>query len=608
MRRCVPLMTSLMLIVAAGAGTAQIFPPGTSADSQYLSRVDQAANQLFYQVEQLKILLGSLRSPQNASPLQVLVRRTDGYYEDTLRFTRMLQGNPPREQVVRDYARLDRTGDDVVRSARELAGLLQSARLYQLASRIEHADQVLSAAVNTGGGGNQPGTHIARLARSLDTQAEELLRIARETLKNDPISQQLEREIRVFTRAADQFRQAAEAGGPLPGLRNAFEPAGRAWNTVTQYLASHNFLWESIALRQQTVQVSSLVSLTAQAVGSKVPPVPNPPVPPNPQPPNPDSNPWFPSINPFRQRAVYALGADAGGGPHVRVFQSARAGDFHDFIAYYPDFRGGVRVAVGDVDGDGVLDVITAPGRGMRSLIRVFNGRDMSLMREFVAFDGNYANGVWVAAADMRRDGRAEIICGADQGGLPIVRVFDGATGQRLAEFAAYEAPFRGGVRVAVGDVNGDGIPDIVTAPGPGRPALIRVFDGRNPANVLSQFDAYKLDFIGGAFVAAADFTKNGRSEIVTAAGVGGGPHVRIFDGRRGQVLSEFFAYDQQFRGGARVACRDVNGDGVPDIITAPGPGMPPLIRIFSGRGGQVLNEFMAYDPQFLGGVFVGCR
>src|SRR5207247_9581892 len=143
---------------------------------------------------------------------------------------------------------------------------------------------------------------------------------------------------------------------------------------------------------------------------------------------------------------------------------------------------------------------------GMLSLVRVFNGRDLTLMREFLAFDGQYDRGVWVAAADIRRDGRAEIICGADEGGLPIVRVYDGATGQKLTEFAAYEPPFRGGVRVAVGDVNGDGIPDIITAPGPGRPSFVRVFDGRNPANVvLSQFDAYELTFIGGAFVAAAD-------------------------------------------------------------------------------------------------------
>src|SRR5206468_777020 len=114
------------------------------------------------------------------------------------------------------------------------------------------------------------------------------------------------------------------------------------------------------------------------------------------------------------------------------------------------------------------------------------------------------------------------------EGGAPVVRVFEGATGRMLREFGAYERGFRGGVRVAVGDVNGDRVPDIITAPGPGRPALIRAFDGRNPGptNVIAQFDAYDLAFTGGAYVAAGDFTGDGRADIVTGAGETGGPHV----------------------------------------------------------------------------------
>jgi hypothetical protein len=561
-----------------------------------------AANQLFSRVEQLRVLLSSLRAaPQQAGPLQALIRRTDGYYEETLAFARMLQRNPPREQVEREYRRIDRSGDDVTRQTRDLARLLQSAPLYQAASQIEAADQLLAAAVASGGG-NLPGGHFARLTRSLDAQCDELLRVVREAVRNDALGRALERDVRAFNAAVDRFRRAAEAGGPPANLQAAYEPLGRTWAAVVQTLSASPDAWQFAAVRQQATQVNSLVAVINQAINGATP-LPPFPIPPVPNPPTP-----LPPGQAPPRRATYAIGADQLGGPHVRVFHSPRREDFQDFMAYHPDFRGGVRVAVGDIDGDGVSDIITAPGPGMPSLVRVFNGRDLSLMREFLAFDGRYDRGVWVAAGDLRRDGRAEIICGADEGGLPIVRVFDGATGRRLTEFATYEGQFRGGVRVAVGDINGDGTPDIITAPGPGRPALVHVFDGRNPQNVLSQFDAYELAFIGGAFISAADFFRNGRAEIVTGAGVGGGPHVRVFDGLRGQPVFDFFAYDKDNRGGARVACRDVNGDGVPDIITAPGPGLPAVIRVFNGRGGQLLHEFLAYDPQFLGGAFVGCR
>src|SRR5207253_8830169 len=43
---------------------------------------------------------------------------------------------------------------------------------------------------------------------------------------------------------------------------------------------------------------------------------------------------------------------------------------------------------------------------------------------------------------------------GADAGGVPQVRLIDPATGQEQSSFLAYDSAFRGGVRVALGDVN----------------------------------------------------------------------------------------------------------------------------------------------------------
>jgi hypothetical protein len=560
-------------------------PPGANwGNLPYLTQVTQAANQLFYSVEQLNSAVGTLRHPQ-APALQ---RQLGAYYEDTLRFSRMLERNPPRPQVEQEYRRLDRRGDEVVKNIRTFAAANQNSLLYQLASSVEFADQRLAAAVIGGGPTPPPAGDLVRLTRTLDRQSDDLLRIARETLKSDPISQQLERHIRGFSAAVDQFRRLVETNGDVAG---GFAGVQSAWTAVTQNLSSGNFLWESTALRQSAVQVSGLVTTLSRLIGGNVPAPP----------------PW-PPFNPDRKRSIYAVGADAGGGPHVRVFQSARAGDMASFMAYSPDFRGGVRVAIGDVDGDGVKDIITAPGPGMPPLVRVFSGRDLSLIREFLAFDAGFTGGVWVAAASFNKNGRTEIVCGADRGGAPIVRVFDVITGQKFAEFLAYEAGFRGGARVAIGDVNGDGVPDIITAPGPGRAATIRVFDGRNANNVLSQFDAYDPTFLGGAFVATGDFGRDGRKELFIGPDAGGGSHCKLVNGLTGQVAYSFFPVDQNFAGGIRVACCDVNGDGVPDFICTTGPGAPTAVRIFNGRGGQLLNEFLAFDPAWTGGAFVGCR
>ena len=85
--------------------------------------------------------------------------------------------------------------------------------------------------------------------------------------------------------------------------------------------------------------------------------------------------------------------------------------------------------------------------------------------------------------------------------------------------------------------------------------------------------------------VACGDITGDGIAEIITGAGPGGGPHVRVWQyTAAGQPVTEllgFWAYAPYFTGGVRVAAADVTGDGVADIITGAGPGGGPHIRVF---------------------------
>ena len=311
--------------------------------------------------------------------------------------------------------------------------------------------------------------------------------------------------------------------------------------------------------------------------------------------------------------AALVTGADAGGGPHVKSFVAAAgtlaftSGPGSSFFAFNPAFGGGVRVATGDVDGDGRQDIITAPGSGAGPHVRVFSGATGAELMSFFAYDPAIANGVFVAAGDVDGDGRADIITGAGAGGGPHVRVFSGATGGELMSFFAYSPSFAGGVRVGAGDVNGDGLADIITAVGPGGGPHVRVFSGATGAELMSFF-AYDPSLANGVFVAAGDVDGDGRSDIITGADAGGGPHVRVFSGATGGELMSFFAYDPAFRGGVRVAATDVDRDGRADIITAAGPGGGPHVRAFSGATGAEIASFFAYDPSFKGGLFVAGR
>ncbi len=194
------------------------------------------------------------------------------------------------------------------------------------------------------------------------------------------------------------------------------------------------------------------------------------------------------------------------------------------------------------------------------------------------------------------------------------VEVIDTATGQVVAQFSAFDPAFTGGVSIAWGDVNGDGTPDLVVGAGAGGGPEVKVIDGSKlddvgpngaiaPAALLADFYAFDPNFTGGVSVAAADFTGDGRADIVVGAGRGGGPQVKVFDGATMTMLRAFFAFDPNFTGGVSVAAAEVGA--AHDLVVGAGAGGGPAVGVFDGTTGARLQSFFAFDPNFAGGVSV---
>jgi hypothetical protein len=281
--------------------------------------------------------------------------------------------------------------------------------------------------------------------------------------------------------------------------------------------------------------------------------------------------------------------------------------DGHERLSFtpFPQFVGAVSTAVADVNGDGVADVIVGAGAGGSPHVKVFDGVTGAELRSFFAYDPGFRGGVSVAVGDVNGDGVADIVTGTGAGGGPHVKAFDGNTGMTLRSFFAYDPGFTGGLNLAVGDVNGDGVADIVTGTRAGGGPHVKAFDGITGAT-LQSFMAYDPGFTGGVSVAAGDVNGDGLADIVVGAGAGGGPNVRAFDGATGKLTRNFFAYDPAFTGGVSVATSDSNGDGVADIVTGTGPGGGPHVKVFDGMTTNQLGSFFAFDPFSLSGVNVG--
>ncbi|MFA5248108.1 MAG: S8 family serine peptidase [Patescibacteria group bacterium] len=249
-----------------------------------------------------------------------------------------------------------------------------------------------------------------------------------------------------------------------------------------------------------------------------------------------------------------------------------------------------------------VKKIILAPASGALTTIKEVDTKGL-IIKEFKVYNDDIKSGINIAVGDIDNDRQDDVVASAGAGRAPELMFFS-SDGVLSKKFFAYDKNFRGGVNVAVGDVDGDGKNEIITGAGPGGGPHIRVFD--NLGNVKSQFFAYDKNFRGGVFVSVADIDGNtaGRGEeIIASPGKGGGPQIRIFDGA-GNVKSQFFAYDKNFRGGVSASAGDLNGDGLAEIVVGAGPTGGPHVRIFTVAG-KLLDSFYAFDQTFTGGVNV---
>jgi hypothetical protein len=303
------------------------------------------------------------------------------------------------------------------------------------------------------------------------------------------------------------------------------------------------------------------------------------------------------------------------GQSQVRRFDGITGDNTATFLAYGDTFFQGLRVAAGDIDGDGIADMVTALGPETGAHVKAFSGADLSILRDFTAYDINFRGGAYVAVGDVNGDKLADIVTAPGADGPPWVRsnvkVYSGGPiGYDLHSFIAYRDIFDSFLetRVATGDVNGDGRDDIITSLGPGGAPHVKVFDLVTGSEIRS-FLAYDSAFGGGVYIAGGDINGDGLDDIITGAGQNGSAQVKVFDGSNLSLITTFFAYSDLNAPNAvevRVGAGDVNNDGREDIITGIGPSddLGPLVRVYSGTDFTLYREFFAY-PGIGSGIFV---
>ncbi len=257
----------------------------------------------------------------------------------------------------------------------------------------------------------------------------------------------------------------------------------------------------------------------------------------------------------------------------VRLVNPATGTLIAQAFAFEPDFKLGVRTALGDLDGDGKVEMVAVPNYGRVGKLVVF--------QQNVASDGTVT---------LVKDAR-----------------------YHLQPFGRH---YNLGLNLAVGDFTGDGLNDVAVSKSFGN-GEVKIYGSTpaattGPLTLLRSFVPFRAG-TGGAAIAAADFgtvtggrvvdalRQDAKAELVVASAAGMAPVVRVYcvSNSVPAVVDTIRPFNGTASGSLSVTTGRVNKDSIPDIIVSQGWGGSSTVEVYDGRLATAANARLARFAAF---------
>lgn len=272
--------------------------------------------------------------------------------------------------------------------------------------------------------------------------------------------------------------------------------------------------------------------------------------------------------------AIGALPATYGGAQFRAITEGDR--DIHAFFAYSETKERSAESVWADLDGDNELELVTYPAPGESVALRVYE-TDGTRLDGVYPFGREYDDGYSVAVGDVNADGDQEIAVTRLGNKKSIVRIFDLQNSEliKIDQFRAFGTGYKGGVSLAMADINDDGDAEIITGTRDGR-SVLRVYKWRPvKADAALWFQRKPMAGVNaehGLTLAAADMNADGREDVVLGS-VTGNSMVKVYAyNRKGKFkkIGQRHTFSKKMLGGVRLATGNVKSDAKEEVLVTP--------------------------------------
>ncbi|MFW0837817.1 MAG: S8 family peptidase [Candidatus Komeilibacteria bacterium] len=245
-----------------------------------------------------------------------------------------------------------------------------------------------------------------------------------------------------------------------------------------------------------------------------------------------------------------------------------KLGQLERRIVAWPEWSGGINLAVGDLDGDGRPEIITAPAGQAKPQVKVLSWTG-DLIKQWDVLNGDDPHGAKVALMDNR------ILVWSDNTASKVVELWSGE-GDKLTSWAAHNII----LDISASDYDKDNYTEIL------------ILTDRQ----LSAYNQLGLLEKQWTVADADSMTANGQYFYITAT-AGQAPWVRQYDWQ-GKVQKQWLAYADNWRGGIQISAANNM------LVTTPNQGGGPHLRWWTDDG-QLAAQYFVLDNNLTGGVNV---